>query len=269
MTKTSKTAVPYTSACAHVACLLALIMVLPLCGCDEKSFGPPRQATRQENAEAAKTQPAPSEPMLTVGNTQMPMPVPTGLKRIPHDHQLMRSVQTTMGSAETLLCLFEKTGEAAAPDQTAQNIARRDNLRVSTLTKWLNVSISSLDFLKMIQPWQEQSVTFNQNTFTFFEEAASARLLAEKEFTYNLGLVDSSPLHISFLKIVKHTGPTGQPEYSCITASVLWRHGKVLNITYTRHIDNFDQIQAVVAESISYLNKILALDRGAGEGAKQ
>lgn len=244
-----------------------------LAGCSEESYGPPRSARAAAETGAAdvsdtsgawgaaderSAQPKPGEPVLVVGDVTMPMPVPTGFKRIPADHPLMRATQSDLDAEETLLCLFERSGEAGP-----EGSLKRELLQVSTLRKWLNVEVSSLDFLKITQPWQEESVEFNQSALNVFIEAVQGRLAAEPHFDYNLGLIDSSPLHISFMRVLKQTAPGGEVGYTCSTTSLVWRYGKILSITYNKPIAGFDQIQGVVAESVGYLQKLQAIDRHA------
>lgn len=249
-----------------LAALCVMLFVLP--ACTEDSYGPPRTVQAVAEAENA-TQPEasvvkPSEPVLIVGDVTMPMPVPTGFRRVPVDHPLMRASQAGLDNDEILLCLFERIGDGAAASSPAldlEALLQRETLQVSTLSKWLNVELSSLDFLKIKEPWQDESVQFNQNTLIHFEEAARGRLEAEREFSYNLGMIDSSPLHISFLKVMKHTAPAGEVIYTCKSTSLVWRYGKILRISYNKHIENFGQIQGVVAESVGYLQKLQTIDR--------
>lgn len=247
-----------------------LLAVLPLlaCGCSEDSYGPPRLAAvavvtqEEETAEPAPApQQAPTEPVLVVGGVTMPMPVPDGFKRIPQDHPLMRARQAAAGSEEVVLCIFERPQGGASPGLDLEALLQRDILQISTLTKFLDVEVSSLDFLKIKEPWQQDSVEFNQNTLTNFAEAAEGRLADQPQFSYNMGMIDSSPLHISFLKVMKHTAPAGGVIYTCSSTSLIWRYGKILRITYNKPISDFGQIQAVVAESVGYLQKIQAIDR--------
>lgn len=258
---------------------LPLLFALPaaLAGCSEESYGPPRGARAAETgspdvsdasgargaADDRSAQPKPSEPVLVVGDVTMPMPVPAGFKRIPADHPLMRATQSDLDAEETLLCLFERGGEAAPGEAGSEGTPKRELLQVSTLRKWLNVEVSSLDFLKITQPWQEESVEFNQSALSVFTEAVQGRLAAEPHFDYNLGLIDSSPLHISFMRVLKETAPGGEVGYICSTTSLVWRYGKILSITYNKPIAGFDQIQGVVAESVGYLQKLQAIDRHA------
>lgn len=259
---------------ATIAVALLILALMPvLAGCDEKSFGPARLDSSSKNTEEAATSgsaaaalpeaPAPTGPTLTVGNVQMPMPVPDNFKRIPHDHPLTRASQATIGSEETLLCLFEKENGTSA-DSSLESLLQRDTLIISTLSKWLNAHIPAPDFLKNTRQWQEESIVFNQNILTFFEEAATTRLADHQQFKYDLGMIDSGPLHISFLKVIKHTTPEEEVIYICNTNSLIWRYGKILRVSYNRNISDFSQIQAVVAESISYLNKLLSIDRAPG-----
>lgn len=248
------------------AVLFALL--LALVGCSENAYGPSRKIQAASGAENTAREEAssvnPSEPVLMVGDVTMPMPVPTGFRRIPTAHPLMRSAQAGLAGDEVLLCLFERIGDNAgstASAMTLEALLQRETLQVSTLSKWLNVEFSSLDFLKIKEPWQEESIEFNQNTLNHFEEAALGRLAEEREFNYNMGMIDSSPLHISFLKVMKHGAPTGESIYTCSSTSLVWRYGKILRITYNKHIENFGQIQGVVAESVGYLQKLQAIDR--------
>jgi hypothetical protein len=246
---------------------LALSPVLLLAGCGEDAYGPPRkpQAASGAGAEAGEEDAAakPGEPVLLVGGVTMPLPAPTGFRRVPVDHPLMRAVQASLEGDELLLCLFERVGGAAGPEDPLG----RESLRVSTLTRWLNMEVSSLDFLKIKQPWQDESAEFNQSALSRFEEAALGRLAAEREFNYNLGMIDSSPLHISFLSVSKRLSPAGEPVYTCECTSLVWRYGKILRISHSKTIDNFGQIQGVVAESVGYLQKLQAIDRSARQAA--
>lgn len=249
--------------CRLAAFLPAALLVLT-CACSEDSYGPPRRVVADSPAASvaaeAEKQQKPTEPVLVVGGVTMPMPVPDGFKRLPLDHPLARARQTAAGSEEVLLCIFERADSAgAAPGLEA--LLQRDSLQVSTLRKFLDVEVSSLDFLKIKEPWQRDSVEFNQNTLNYFAEAASGRLADAPQFSYNMGMIDSSPLHISFLKVLKHTAPAGEVIYTCSTTSLIWRYGKVLSISYNKLINDFGQIQAAVAESVGYLQKIQAIDR--------
>ncbi|MCL1915282.1 MAG: hypothetical protein FWG17_01010 [Desulfovibrionaceae bacterium] len=218
-------------------------------GCDEKSFGPPPR----QNVEVVRQPPSQplEEPTLLVGDVNMPMPVPSGFKRLPAEHPLMLDLQAELGNEETLLCIFERTADADSQERQVQDL-----VQVSTLRKWLNAGISTIDFSRLKQPWQEESIVFNQNALVFFEEAARNQLRGQTHFSYNLGMIDSGPLHISFLKVIKHTTPNQQAVYICNTNTLLWRHGKILRLTYNSPIRDFKQIRAVVAESVGYLQKL-------------
>lgn len=251
------------------ACFGALLLLLVLtAGCKDDLYGPPRKSAPapQDSASGQGEPVRPSEPMLIVGGTTMPMPVPTGFKRIPVDSPLMRAVQAGAGTDEVVLCVFERNAEAASgragPGLSLEGLLQREILQVSTLAKWLDAEVTAGDFLKIKQPWQDESVEFNQDTMAYFEDAAKGRLAGEHEFTYNLGMIDSSPQHISFLQVMKHTLPAGEQMYTCSSSSLLWRRGKILRITYNKHIENFGQINAVVAESVGYIQKLQAIDRG-------
>ncbi|MCL1889000.1 MAG: hypothetical protein FWF99_00655 [Desulfovibrionaceae bacterium] len=218
-------------------------------GCDEKSFGPPPR----QNAEVVRQTPSQTseDPTLLVGDVSMHMPVPSGFKRLPAEHPLMLDLQAKLGNEETLLCIFERTVEVDGQERPMQDL-----VQVSTLRKWLNAGISTADFSRLKQPWQEESIVFNQNALVFFEEAARNRLRDQTHFSYNLGMIDSGPLHISFLKVIKHTTPDQQAVYICNTNTLLWRHGKILRLTYNSPIRDFKQIRSVVAESVGYLQKL-------------
>lgn len=250
------------------ACCGALLLLLPLAlGCKDELYGPPRTISPAPQTPAAGSSAPvkPSEPMLMVGSVNMPMPVPTGFKRISPDSPLMRAVQAGADADEVVLCVFERNSEGASaqavPVLSLEGLLRREILQVSTLAKWLDAEVKAGDFIKLKQPWQDESVEFNQETMTYFEEAAKGRLAAQEEFTYNLGMIDSSSQHISFLQVMKHSLSDGESMYTCSSSSLLWRHGKVLLITYTKHIENFGQINAVVGESVGYIQKLQAIDR--------
>lgn len=238
-------------------------------GCSEESYGPPSGARTPAAPESpvAAERPAPSkssDPVLMVGNLTMPMPAPDGLRRLPGEHPLMRAAQSRLAPGEVLLCVFERAGDAQAGqpgDMSPETLLRRELWQVGTLSKWLNAEVSSLDFLKIKQPWQDESIEFNQSALNNFEEAVRDRLAAEREFNYNLGMIDSSPLHISFLRVEKHTAPAGEVIYTCATTSLVWRHGKILRLGYSKPVENFGQIHGVVAESVGYVQKLQALDR--------
>ena len=238
--------------------LFLLLGIMLAGGCDDRGFAPiPRMDIA--GSAAAKEQPAPApvasrqeEPTLLVGNLSVPLPVPGGFRRIPADHPLMRTTQASLGSEEILLAIFERAGEAGAEGGRPEE---RELLLVSTLHKWLHMNISTADFLTLKQPWQEESVLFNQNVLHYFEEAVETRLHDKRHFVYNLGLFDSSPLHISFLKVIKDGGPAKNP-YVCSTNSLLWHHGKILRISHRSPLGNFNQIPAVAADSVNYLRKL-------------
>ncbi|MDR2503414.1 MAG: hypothetical protein LBD82_03390, partial [Deltaproteobacteria bacterium] len=242
------------------AVFASVLFIAAASGCDEKSFGPQPDDRQMEQGQGLLP-PPPDEPTLAVGDLNMPMPVPSGFKRIPAEHPLMRAAQTGLGNEETILCIFERQGENPSAETGMEGLLRRDLLQVSTLNKWMNASISNTDFSRLKQPWQEESIVFNRNTLTFFEDAAMNRLNGQPSFSYNMGMIDSGPLHISFLKILKYTLPGDKVIYICRTNSALWRYGKILNITYNRPIDSFHQIQTVVAESVGYLQKLQSFGR--------
>lgn len=242
--------------------MLAVLLVFVLSGCGEDAYGPPRKLVNTAQTQKDFIPAKPSEPVLLVGDVTMPMPAPDGFKRIPNDSELVRAIQGNVPTDEVLLCLFERSGEVAAnTDLSVEGLLLRDTLTVSTLNKWLDVEIASLDFLKLKQPWQEDSIEFNQGALVNFEEAVKTRLAAQSEFSYNLGMIDSSPLHISFLKVMKHTGSNNRTIYTCSTTSLLWRYGKIIRLSYSRRIDGFSQIQSVVAESVGYIQKLQTLHR--------
>ncbi|MDR2051682.1 MAG: hypothetical protein LBQ63_07935 [Deltaproteobacteria bacterium] len=230
---------------------LAALVIFLTTGCDERSFGPLTRPVKENNDSAPVR---PSVPTLAVGNVNMPMPVPGGFRRIPAEDPLMSGVQAGLDSEEILLCLFGKAEEEAAPPP--ENPLNQDTLQVSTLRKWLHAQISFQDFMQLKKPWQDESVVFNQKTLAFFEKATQSYLREQNGFTYNLGLIDSGPAHISFLKVIKYGAPGKEPVYVCNTTSLLWSHGKILRIAYNRRLADFSQIQEVVAESVGYLQKI-------------
>lgn len=246
--------------------LLALLLLMPA-GCGEDGYGPKRGAQAAADAASPDSEDAvqPDVPTLMVGDTAMPMPVPAGFRRVPGDHPLMRAAQSGLGSEEVVLCLFERVDEAPAgqngEDQSRRALLRRELFLVSTLGKWLAAEISSLDFLKIKQPWQDESIEFNQATLSGFEEAAAGLLPAEREFSYHMGIIDSSPLHISFMRVEKRAAPDGGFTYACRTNSLIWRYGKILRIIYGKPIADLGQIHDVVAESVGYLRKLQSIDR--------
>jgi hypothetical protein len=231
--------------------LLTALVIFLTAGCDEKSFGPKTRAPDVDNSSPVKS----SLPTLTVGDINMPMPVPGGFRRIQAEDPLMFLAQEKLDSEEILLCLFERSGEAEVPPLPGDPL-NRDTLQVSTLRKWVNAQISFQDFLQLKKPWQDESVVFNQKTLSFFEKAAHTYLQEQSSFTYNLGLIDSGPAHISFLKVIKYDAPGKNPVYVCNTTSLLWNQGKILRLAYNRRIIDFNQIQEVVAESVGYLQKM-------------
>lgn len=234
--------------------MTAMLVMLLSPGCDEHSFGPQAAPTPAPSADKAAA--PPSVPTLTVGNVSMPLPTPNGFKRIASEDPLMRAAQRGLGSEETLLCLFARSGGDPLDTALPPGTQRQDILQVSTLNKWLHARISPQDFLQLKRPWQDESIVFNQNTLRFFEEAAQSSLRPYPQFTYNLGMIDSSPQHISFLKVVKQSPSEEEAVYVCSTTSLLWRQGKILRLTYNRRISDFSQIRAVVAESVGYLQKL-------------
>lgn len=241
--------------------LLVLLLAASLTGCFEDAYGPPRKAEVKDKTVEEDVAPKPGEPVLVVGNTTMPMPAPDSYKRISADNPLVHAIKGGMPHDEVLLCIFEKSTDGLPNNDFSTNgLLRRDIIQVSTLNKWLNVEVSSLDFLKLKEPFQEEAVEFTQATLKHFEDAALTRLAEQEEFTYNLGMIDSSPLHVSFLQVVKHPGSANDSIYVCSTTSLVWRYGKIMRLTFNKHIQEFGQIQGVVAESVGYLKKLQQLD---------
>lgn len=245
--------------------LLALSLLLP--ACSEDSYGPSRSA--EENpadkpaTEASVLAEKSTEPVLAVGDAVIPMPAPDGFDRLPGDHPFVRAAQAASGPGEVVLCLFERADDSGLRPPafiTHEEFFRREIFQVDTLGKWLGATISAQEFLKIKQPWQDGAIEFSQSALSNFEVAANGILAGEDTFSYNLGKIDSSSSHISFLKVLKNTGENGDVLYTVATTSIVWRNGKILRVIYYKKIDDFGQIYAVVAESVGYVKKMETAD---------
>lgn len=243
-------------------CLLVLAAIfLSLAGCED-SYGPPRaQKTTQTGASThiSLASEKPDGPTLLVGEVPMPMPAPNGFRRVPANHPLVRLALGELEEDRILLCLFERHPPEVA-DKNRKALQWRETIQVSTLRKWVDLSISATDFLQVKDSWQGNLAEFNPAALRQFEEAVTGSLADMPEFSYELGKIDSSASHISVLRVIKRTTPDGEVVYEANVASLLWRYGKVLSIVHSKNIDKFEHVQAVVGESVGYLQKLLAAD---------